>query len=180
MTNPAQCRSQAHHPPIPGRCSPPFDHHPVPNHDCHVTGLNACPPHHTHQQGDERRERGVDWTQRLQEEGGERRGNVDDDDEQTKEDVGTSPQPTPPFQTLTPPQPSTHERHVKRPDYGLMMTVTDEQLQRQVNNHSGSFDNDNRRLTGQTTTTTAGQTTMTTVGRTTTTTAGRSTTTTAG
>ena len=27
----------------------------------------------------------------------------DDHDEQTKEDVGTSPQPTPPPQTLTPP-----------------------------------------------------------------------------
>jgi len=170
MTNPAQRRSQAHHPPIPGQRSPPFDHHPAPNHDRHVTGLDACPPHHTHQQCDECRERGVDWTQRLQEEGGERWDNADDHDKQTKEDVGTSPQPTPPPQTLTP-QPSTHERHVKRPDYGLTTTATDEQPQRQVNN---------RRSTGRTTTTTVGRTTMTTAGRTTMMAAGRSTTTTAG
>ena len=104
----------------------------------HVTHQQAPPPRQTLRT----RSRLDPKTTRRR---GERWGNADDHDEQTKEDAGTSPQPTPPSSNADPPlQSSACERHVKRPDHGLTKTAADKPQPR-VNNDSGSFDSDNGR-----------------------------------
>ena len=140
MTNPAQCLSQAHHPPIQRRHSLPFDNIKLPTRSL-LTTMTATSPGSTNavnasigpnNHKEKRGKVGVGVP------------NADDHDEQTKEDASTSPQPP---RTLTPP-PSTSQCHIKRPGHGLA-TVVDEQLQQWVNNHGsgGSFDNDPLRST---------------------------------
>jgi hypothetical protein len=129
----------------------PFDYHPAPNRDRHVTGLDERPPCHTHQQAPPARQtprtrRRLDpkTTRRR----GERVGEVmwTTTTNRPRRTQVRPPSPLQPSSNADPPplQSSARERHVKRPDHGLTKTAADKPQPR-VNNDSGSFDSDNGR-----------------------------------